>query len=71
MSGLIELEGGDGDRWPPAKGICFVIIFALYMSYAVLFESCGGLPEARYAVFERGDVVVADAAEVVYMLTDG
>jgi hypothetical protein len=41
------------------------------MSYSVLYESCGGLPEAGYAVFERGDVVVADAAEVVYMLTDG
>ena len=41
------------------------------MSYAVLYESCGGLPEAGYALFERGDAIVADAAEVVYMLTDG
>jgi hypothetical protein len=41
------------------------------MSYSVLYESCGGLPEAGYAVFERGDAVMADVAEVVYMLTDG
>jgi hypothetical protein len=70
-SGLIELEGDDGDRWPPAKGISFVIIFALFMSYSVLYGSCGRLPEAGYAVFERRDAAVADAAEVVYMLTDG
>ena len=69
--GLIELEGGDGDRWPPARGICFVIIFALVMSYSVLYGLCGRLPEAGYAVFGRGDAAVADAAEVVYMLTDG
>ncbi len=41
------------------------------MSYSVLYKSCGRLPEAGYAVFERRDAVVADEAEVVYMLTDG
>jgi hypothetical protein len=41
------------------------------MSYSVLYESCGRLPEAGYAVFEKRDADVAYAAEVVYMLTDG
>jgi hypothetical protein len=39
------------------------------MSYSVLYESCGRLPEAGYAVFEKRDADVAYAAATTVPLT--